>query len=186
MTDRKQVEEAFVAQLPALRAYALSLTHNRAEADDLVHDTVVRAWGHLDDFKPGSNMRAWLFTILRNAFYSEKRRQRHEVQDQRNYFAHNLVEKPAHDGRLQLSDFRAAFATLPVEQREALMLVGAAGFSYSETADMCGVAIGTIKSRLARGRARLAELLKLDDDGPVEITDRMVMAVVHAARPPAF
>lgn len=178
--------EAIVTHLPALRAFALSLTHNPALADDIVHETVVKAWTHFDKFREGSNLRAWLFTILRNQFYTERRRARREVPDINNSFALHLAEKPAHDGRLQMRDFMAAFATLPVEQREVLILVGASGFSYAEAAEMCGIAVGTAKSRANRGRARLAELLGLDEDGATELTDRAVYAVVSAARASAF
>ena len=152
-----------VGHLPALRAFAISLTRNPATADDLVQDTIVKAWTNLDGFVMGTNLRAWLFTILRNTFYSDRRKSRREVADEDNALAERLAEKPAHDGRLQFSDFKAAFATLPVEQRETLILVGASGFSYEEAAEMCGVAGATIKSRANRGRKRLAELMQLAD-----------------------
>jgi RNA polymerase sigma-70 factor (ECF subfamily) len=148
--------------LAALRAFALSLTRNSATADDLVQDTIVKAWTNLDKFEAGSNMRAWLFTILRNTFYSMKRKTRREVADPEGVHAAGLYDKPAHDGRLAFGEFTAAFDRLSAEHREVLILVGASGFSYEEAAGMMGVAVGTVKSRANRARARLAELLGLE------------------------
>lgn len=182
MTPPDDPREAIVDHLPALRAFAISLTHNPSSADDLVHDTVVSAWTKFDKFEDGTNLRAWLFTILRNQFYSDRRRARWEVSDIDNEISLNLAEKPAHDGRLQMMDVKAAFVTLPVEQREALILVGVNGFSYAKAADIIGVAVGTVKSRANRGRVRLAELLGIDEDGAVELTDRSVFAVVNATK----
>lgn len=170
-----------VEHLPALRAFALSLTRNGATADDMVQDTVVKAWTNIDKFKPGTKMRAWLFTILRNTYYSSRRKLNREVADVDGVFTATLSVKPEHDGRMQLSDFKEAFEMLPDEQREALILVGASGFSYEEAADMCGVAVGTVKSRANRGRAKLTELLHLDEEGPMELTDRATMAVISGA-----
>jgi RNA polymerase sigma-70 factor (ECF subfamily) len=170
--------DELVVHLPALRAFALSLTRNGSVADDMVQDTVVKAWTNIEKFEPGTNMRAWLFTILRNTFYSSRRKAKREVADVDGIFTENMAEKPAHGGHLQMTDFRTAFAKLPDEQRETLILVGASGFSYEEAADMCGVAVGTIKSRANRGRKRLAELMHLDADGPVELTDKVTIAVV--------
>ena len=172
--------EAVVEHLPAMRAFAASLTRNSAAADDLVQDTIVKAWKNFDKFKPGTNLRAWLFTILRNTFYSDLRKKKREVEDVDGVMAGTLSEKPAHDGRLAFADFEKVFAHLPVEQREALILVGASGMSYEEAAETCGVAIGTIKSRINRGRARLVELLGIGDEDGIEITDRATMAVVNA------
>lgn len=175
--------DELVDHLPALRAFALSLTRNSATADDMVQDTVVKAWTNIEKFAPGSNMRAWLFTILRNSFYSSRRKLKREVADVDGAFAETLSVKPEHDGRLQLGDFKLAFETLPDEQREALILVGASGFAYEEAAQMCGVAVGTIKSRVNRARARLTELLNLDADSPMELTDSATLSVVSAGGP---
>ena len=175
-----------VTHLPALRAFAISLTRNTATADDMVQDTIVKAWTKIDSFSVGTNMRAWLFTILRNTYYSSRRKSRREVADIDGVMTANLSEKPAHDGHLQLTDFKRAFATLPDEQRETLILVGANGFSYEEAAEMCGVAVGTIKSRANRGRKRLAELMHLSEGEPVELTDKATMAVLSAQGPTAF
>jgi RNA polymerase sigma-70 factor, ECF subfamily len=170
--------DELVQHLPALRAFALSLTRNSSSADDLVQDTIEKAWTNLSRFEPGTNMRAWLFTIQRNTFYSDRRKAKFEVPDVDGHFAAALSEKPAHDGRLAFKDFRVAFNKLPDEQREALILVGASGFSYEEAAEMCGCAVGTIKSRANRGRKRLAELLGLGEGEDLTITDNATVAVI--------
>lgn len=151
------------SHLPALRAFAISLCRDATLADDLVQDTIVKAWSNFDKFVPGSNMRAWLFTILRNTFFSGKRKTRREVSDPDGIHTAGLYEKPAHDGRLALADFRVAFDKLTAEQREVLILVGASGFSYEEAAEMTGVALGTVKSRANRARQKLCDLLGLKD-----------------------
>ncbi len=184
MSDSNPRDE-LVDHLPALRAFALSLTRNGAVADDMVQDTVVKAWTNIEKFRQGTNMRAWLFTILRNTYYSSRRKLKREVADVDDIHTNNIAEKPAHDGRLQMSDFRKAFAQLPDEQRETLVLVGASGFSYEEAAKMCGVAVGTIKSRANRGRKRLAELMYLDDGGST-MTDTAIVAVVASNGSSAF
>jgi len=172
--------DELVKHLGPMRAFALSLTRNGAEADDLVQESLVKAWKNIASFQPGTNMQAWLFTILRNTFYSLRRKRSREVADPDGIVAGQLSVKPAHDGRLQLSEFMVAFALLPVEQREALALVGASGFSYEEAAAMCGVAVGTIKSRANRGRARLVELLHVGSEGYSDMTDRVTTAIVNA------
>ena len=146
----------------------------------MVQDAVVKAWTKIDTFEEGTNMRAWLFTILRNTFYSHHRKARREISDSEGELSGNLAQKPDHDGRLQMRDFNKAFEKLTVEQREALTLVGAGGFSYEEAAETCGVAVGTIKSRVNRARARLAELLELDEDEAIEATDVVTSGVVAA------
>lgn len=178
--------EELVEHLPAMRAFAISLTRNGATADDMVQDTLVKAWTNIEKFKPGTNMRAWLFTILRNTYYSSRRKAKREVADVDGIHTEGLAEKPAHDGRLQMTDFRAAFAKLSDEQREVLLLVGASGFSYEEAAQMCDVAVGTIKSRTNRARQRLAELMQLSDDEALEMTDDATMSVLTAAKAASF
>lgn len=178
MTKHSDPKDELVTHLPAMRAFAMSLTRNSATADDLVQDTVVKAWSNLDKFKQGTNLRAWLFTILRNTFYSHHRKLRREVEDPEGVMADKLSRKPDHDGRLALDDFKSAFAQLTAEQREALVLVGAEGFSYEEAAEMCGCAVGTIKSRANRARKNLAELMHLDDESDLELTDSATLAVV--------
>jgi len=172
--------EEIVEHLASLRAFAMSLTRNSATADDIVQDTIVKAWSNIDKFEPGTNMRAWLFTILRNTYYSLHRKRSREVADVDGEYAAQLSEKPEHDGRLAMTDFRDAFAQLPDDQREVLILVGASGFSYEEAAEMCGCAVGTIKSRANRGRKRLAELMHLDEGEAMEMTDAATLGVVNA------
>ncbi|MBF9028859.1 RNA polymerase sigma factor [Rhodobacterales bacterium HKCCE3408] len=170
--------DELVEHLPALRAFAMSLCRNSASADDLVQDAIEKAWVNFDKFQPGTKMRAWLFTILRNTYYSNRRKTKREVADPDGVFAAQLSEKPAHDGHLQLQEFRQAFTKLSDEQREALILIGAGGFSCEEAAEMCGCAVGTIKSRANRARRKLAELLHLNEDAPIEINDGRTAAVV--------
>lgn len=186
MTDPADPRDELVQHLPAMRAFALSLTRNSAIADDMVQDTVVKAWINIDKFDVGSNMRAWLFTILRNTYYSSRRKSKREVADVDGIFTENLAEKPAHDGHMQMADFRKALAQLPVEQREALLLVGASGFSYEEAAEMCGVAVGTIKSRTNRARKQLAKMLGHGEDGQMELTDDATMSVLTSSKTTSF
>ena len=165
--------------LPALRAFAMSLTRNSASADDLVQDTIVKAWSNIDKFRPGSNLRAWLFTILRNTFYSDLRKRRRELPDPDGLHAARLCVKPAHDGRLAMNDFLRAFDQLSPEHREVLVLVGASGFAYEEAAQMMGVAVGTVKSRANRARARLAELLHLEKGEDILVgADKAALGVI--------
>src|SRR5690606_12531850 len=121
-----------------------------------------KAWTNLASFTPGTNMRAWLFTILRNTFYSHHRKLRREVQDVEGEHAARLATRPAQDGHMEFRDFESALDRLPADQREALVLVGASGFSYEEAAEICHCAVGTVKSRVNRARAKLADLLGLD------------------------
>ncbi len=170
--------DEIITHLKPMRAFALSLTRDMARADDLVQDTVVKAWTNIDKFTVGTNMRAWLFTILRNTFYSERRKAKREVADVDGAMTERMSVKPAHDGHLALTDFRRAFEQLPAEQREALILVGAQGFAYEEAARMCNCAVGTVKSRANRGRKRLAELLHMREDEAMELTDQATIAVI--------
>lgn len=174
--------DELVEHLPAMRAFAISLTRNGAIADDMVQDTVVKAWTNIEKFQVGSNMRAWLFTILRNTYYSSRRKAKREVSDVDGTFTESLAEKPAHDGHLQMNDFRVALAKLPDEQREALLLIGASGFTYEEAAEMCGVAVGTVKSRTNRARKQLAALMGLNEDEAMEMTDDATMSVLSASK----
>lgn len=182
-TAQTDPRDELVSHLPALRAFALSLTREGSSADDLVQDTIVKAWTNMDKFQTGTNLRAWLFTILRNTFYSSRRKTKREVSDSDGIHASKLSTRPDHDGRLALRDFRAAFEQLPDEQREALILVGASGFSYEEVADMTGVAIGTVKSRANRGRRKLAELLQLEENEELNMNDQVTLAVMSPNQP---
>jgi RNA polymerase sigma-70 factor (ECF subfamily) len=156
------VRETMLAAVPGLRAFAMSLTGRIDRADDLVQETLLRALTNIDSFQPGTNMSAWLFTILRNLFRSEYRKRRREVEDGEGRFSASLKSPPEQPGHMEFEEFRAALAKLPPDQREALVLVGASGFSYEEAAQICGSAVGTIKSRVNRARTRLAELLVID------------------------
>ncbi|QRM34545.1 sigma-70 family RNA polymerase sigma factor [Microvirga sp. VF16] len=157
------------AVLPHLRAFALSLTRDPDRSDDLVQSTLLRAWANLDHFQPGTNLEAWLFTILRNSFYSEHRKHRREIEDPDSGFARRLMVHPEQESKLMLEDLQQALSHLPPEQREALLLVAEQGETYADVAALCGVAEGTIKSRVNRARTQLAALLHMEnrhDFGP--------------------
>jgi RNA polymerase sigma-70 factor (ECF subfamily) len=155
--------EEVIALTPSLRAFAWSLSHNGADADDLVQETLVKAWGNRDKFEPGTNLRAWLFTILRNTWYTAAVRRRREVADEDGRHAATLTTAPTQDWSMAMRSLQSALSMLPDEHREALILVGAAGLSYEEAAVICGVALGTIKSRVNRARNRLMVLMDLND-----------------------
>lgn len=154
-----------LAALPRLRAFALSFCGHPDQADDLVQETLVKAWANLGSFEPGSNMPGWLYTILRNEFYSRLRKRRHEVDDPDGMIAARVATAPAQEAHLHFQDFRRALFRLPPDQREALMLVGANGISYEEAAALCNCAVGTMKSRVNRARNRLAEMLSMQGPG---------------------
>jgi RNA polymerase sigma-70 factor (ECF subfamily) len=154
-----------LATLPSLRAFAVSLTGKHDKADDLVQDTVMKAWAKQESFELGTNIKAWLFTILRNEFYSQMRKRGREVQDTDGIFTERLSVHPSQYGALDLADFKKALDALPDDQREAVILIGASGFSYEEAAEICGCALGTIKSRVNRARQRLQELLQISGEG---------------------
>ena len=173
----KPVRDVMLAAVPSLRAFAISLCGNVDRADDLVQEALLRAWANLDSFQPGTNMSAWLFTILRNLFRSEYRKRRREVEDADGSYAESLTSLPEQNSRLEIDEFREALKLLPAEQRESLILVGASGFSYEEAAQICGCAVGTIKSRVNRARTRLAELLAIEgarDMGPDSTTQAVL------------
>jgi RNA polymerase sigma-70 factor (ECF subfamily) len=156
-----QPKAQLLAALPRLRAFALSLCGHADQADDLVQETLVKAWANLGSFEPGSNMPGWLYTILRNEFYSRLRKRRHEVDDPDGLLAARLATLPAQEAHVHFQDFRAALFRLPPDQREALMLVGASGMSYEDAAALCNCAVGTMKSRVNRARNRLADMLSM-------------------------
>ena len=174
-----QTRNSILAAIPNLRAFAISLSGNVDRADDLVQETILRALANINSFQPGTNMPAWLFTILRNLFRSEYRKRRREVEDATGMYAESLKSQPEQGSRLEFEELRTALAQLPEDQREAVILVGASGFSYEEAAAICGCAVGTVKSRVNRARNRLAELMSiegLEDFGP----DRETRAVLTA------
>ena len=177
------VRDAVLAAVPSLRAFAISLCGNVDRADDLVQETLLRALANINSFQPGTNMSAWLFTILRNHFRSEYRKRRREVEDGDGSYAETLKSHPEQYGRVEFEEFRTALAKLPADQREALVLVGASGFSYEEAATICECAVGTIKSRVNRARTRLSELMSVesfDDFGP-DRTTRAILARTERA-----
>lgn len=153
------LRKALIGEMASLRAFAVSLCGDQERADDLVQETLFKAWNNLDSFHEGTNLKAWLFTILRNTYFSERRKRRREVEDADGSYAARLVTHPEQDGHMDLQDFRRMLGRLPDDQREALVLVGAAGFSYEEAAEICGCAVGTIKSRVNRARNRLGDML---------------------------
>ena len=166
-----------LAAVPSLRAFAISLSGNADRADDLVQETLLRALANIDSFQPGSNLPAWLFTILRNLFRSDYRKRRREVEDAEGNYAKTLKTQPSQNAHLEFEEFRTALDKLPQDQREALILVGASGFSYEDAASICGCAVGTIKSRVNRARSKLAALLYVEgaeDFGP----DETIRAVI--------
>lgn len=147
--------------IPNLRAFAMSLCGNPTRADDLVQEALLKAWDHHASFQEGTNLKAWLFTILRNLYFSEHRKRRREVEDADGHLSAQLAVAPEQLGHMEFEDFRVALQNLPTDQREALILIGAEGFSYDEAAIISGCAVGTIKSRVNRARCKLNELLGL-------------------------
>ena len=169
-----------VVAIPMLRGFARSLSGNRDRADDLVQETLAKAIANRDKYRPGTNLHAWLVTILRNEFYSQIRKSGREVQDTDGVYTSRLSVPPEQHGSVDLQDFRTALAKLPDDQREAILLIGASGFAYEEAAEICGCPVGTIKSRVSRARLRLQELLGIENEnefGP----DAQMSAVTAAA-----
>lgn len=168
--------EEVIGLIPALRAFAWSLSHNGSDADDLVQDTLIKAWTNREKFEPGTNLRAWLFTILRNTYYTAVLRRRREVRDETGEYAGALKTPATQDWSVAMHALQSALQQLPPEHREALILVGAAGLSYEEVAEICGCALGTIKSRVNRARARLLKIMDAQD-----ATDVMALETVAVA-----
>jgi RNA polymerase sigma-70 factor (ECF subfamily) len=154
------VKTEMVALVPQLHTFARSLTRDGVRADDLVQEALLRAFDNINRFKPGTNLKAWLFTIVRNEHYSQLRRRKFEA----NGVSTDSLPEPTvpadHDGELELRDLNRALAALSPGQRTALILVSASGFSYEEAATICGCAVGTIKSRVARARNTLLQMLE--------------------------
>lgn len=166
ITEPVAWREAMADFLPCLRAFAFSLSRNSADADDLVQETLTKAWAHRARFEEGSNLRAWLFTILRNSWYTGLAKRRREVPDEEGRYAAGLTAEASQEWTAELTSLQSALNALPPEHREAIVMVGAVGLSYQEAADISGCAVGTIKSRVNRARHRLA--LLLDVDAPME------------------
>jgi RNA polymerase sigma-70 factor (ECF subfamily) len=171
------LQSAMLAAVPAMRDFAMSLCRRSDRAEDLVQESLLRAIANIEQFRPGTSMPAWLFTILRNHFLNDYRKSRREVYDVDGYLVGTMTSQPAQEAHIQLDELEHALAQLPDVQREAVMLVACAGLSYDEAAERCHCAVGTVKSRLFRARARLAEVMSID--GPQELgPDRAIQAAL--------
>lgn len=164
MKSSSDLKTRLVEAMPNLRAFAVSLCGNSDTADDLVQETLVKAWHKLDSFEEGTNLKAWLFTILRNTYFSQYRKGRRELADTDGEYSSRLSVQPQQQSHVDLQDLSAALNELPDDQREALILVAAEGFSYEQAAEISECAVGTIKSRVSRARVRLAEVMQMDPD----------------------
>lgn len=149
-------------QIPKLRAYALVLSKNASEADDLVQETLLRAWRFRDQFQPGTNLRAWLFRILRNAFLTSLVHRGDTIEDVDQKFSSRLSVEPAQEWRLRYVELLDGLDQISASGREALLLVSGAGLTYEEAAVVCGCSVGTVKSRVNRARSKLAALLDVE------------------------
>ncbi len=183
MTVSPELRDAILKAIPRLRAFAISLTGDLDRADDLVQETILRGLSSLHRFEPGTNMQAWLFTILRNQFHTSFRRRKWEVEDPDGEMASRVSVPPEQGSRLDWEDLKAALEKLPVQQREVLLLIAAEGFSYEEAAVICKTNVGTIKSRISRARVRLGELA--GGEGIEETrSDRVLKAALQENAPP--
>jgi RNA polymerase sigma-70 factor, ECF subfamily len=158
------LREALIQAIPSLRAFAISLCRDRNEADDLVQETLIRAWNSLGDFQEGTNFKAWLFTILRNNFYNGLRKLKHQTEYVRSMDNSSFIEPASQDKKLEFEDVIRGLGVLPPDQREALILVTVENMSYEQVAVICGCPIGTVKSRVNRARARLEAHLEGGSD----------------------
>jgi RNA polymerase sigma-70 factor, ECF subfamily len=169
--DSVAADEAFrdqlVAMIPQLRSFARGLCGWRDMADDLAQDTMTRAWSARASFTPGTNFRAWMFMIMRNQFYTSIRKSNRTTSLDPEVAERTLVQMPDQQHHIHVADVAKALQKLPFEQREVLLLIGANGVSYEDAAEIIGCAVGTIKSRLARGRRALAVLIDGADDEDV-------------------
>lgn len=163
MASSDDLRNRLIEAMPNLRAFAISLCGNADRADDLVQETLVKAWNKLETFEQGTNLKAWLFTILRNTYFSQYRKGRRELADPDGEYSSRLSVQPQQQAHIDLQDVSAALNELPDDQREALILVAAEGFSYEQAAEISDCAVGTIKSRVSRARTRLAEIMELED-----------------------
>ncbi|MEM7689313.1 MAG: sigma-70 family RNA polymerase sigma factor [Pseudomonadota bacterium] len=155
-----EFKERLVETMPHLRAFARSLARDHATADGIVQDTLLKAWAARDSYIPTKPMQAWTFVILRNTFYSRFRRQKFTGEYSEETAEQLLTVDPAQEDPLHVADLHDALMELTESQREAIILVGAGGFSYQEAADIVGCAEGTIKSRVSRAREGLVVILQ--------------------------
>ena len=161
--DEQAFRRELVGLIPHLRAFARTLAGEPASADDLAQDAMMKAWDARASFQMGTNMKAWTFMILRNQFYSEKRRSWRQTQLDQEAAERTLVAVDDPEAPVALDELRLGLGRLPSEQREALVLVGAGGFAYEEAAAICGCAVGTVKSRVSRARRALQAILEQGD-----------------------
>lgn len=176
------IQAGLIGAVPNMRAFAISLCGDVDRADDLVQETLVKAWKNIDSFEAGTNLKAWLFTILRNTYFSEIRKRRREVSVDDGAIEQRLSVHPQQQGAADLTDFKKALLQLSDDQREALILVGAEGFSYEEAAEISGCAIGTVKSRVNRARVRLSEILGVEDGSEFGPDAKHAAALVSGTR----
>lgn len=161
--EKADFKRELTAVIPHLRAFARGLCGHPDMADDLVQEAMLKAWAAQDRFEPGTSIRAWTFVILRNAYLTDMRRNRFRGEYDENVAERILIAPADQEEPIHLSDMHRALLTLPPERREALLLVGAGGFSYEEAANICGCAVGTIKSRVGRARAALTSMMESGD-----------------------
>ncbi len=153
--DTASFEDAVIVLIPAIRAFARSLTRSQSDVDDLVQETLARAWRYQASYEPGSNLKSWLYKILQNHFYTSSSRDRTIIQDSDGYWAARQAVPAAQEWRLQYSDILEAMQKLPPDSREALALLVEEGCSYEEAAELAHCPVGTFKSRVKRARDRL-------------------------------
>src|ERR1700676_2587942 len=176
----RALQDEMLAAIPRLKAFAVSLCRNRDRADDLVQETLLRACDKITTFELGTNMQAWLITILRNQFYGEYRKRRRCVQDVDRFYMQTMVSQPEQLARMQYEEFSYALGKLPRQLREILILVAVRGLSYPEAAQVCECPTGTIKSRLHRARACLAAMLSIESVADIAADPLLQSIVVRA------
>lgn len=179
--DENLFRQELTDLIPHLRAFSRSLCGNATLADDVAQDAMLKAWKARDKFKPGSNLKAWTFTILRNQFYSIKRRSWRATSLDQEVAEQTIVAKSDQEKVVELNELRRGLDSLKDDQREALILVGASGLSYDEAAEVCGCAVGTIKSRVSRARKELEVIMnnasfdtQADDVGALDAMDEIL------------
>lgn len=176
--DEASFKADLIALIPQMRAFARSLCRDATLGEDLAQDALARAWSARTSFEPGTNLKAWTFMIVRNSFLSHARRSWRSQPLDQSVAEATLVAVTNPSGSLELNDLRRAMNMLPADQREALVLIGAAGCSYEEAAEICNAAVGTIKSRVSRARKRLAELMADGDLIDDEVAPQNAMAAI--------